>query len=57
MGTAPPPVLEQFAAEREFWKELGISRGVRLDDMPHRLVGDYSLIITMIKREENRPRR
>lgn len=52
MGTTPPPVLEQFITEREFWQQLGVSRGTSLDDMPHKLVGDYSLIIQMIHREE-----
>jgi hypothetical protein len=52
MGAAPPPVLNRFLTEREFWKELGVSTGVRLADMPHLLVRDYELIIGMIRREE-----
>lgn len=53
MGTTPPRVLEQFLTEREFWRELGVSRNVSLDDMPHLLVADYALIISMIRRDEH----
>lgn len=51
MGTAPPPALEQFLVEREFWKELGLTREA-LQGRPHREIADYSLIIQVIRRDE-----
>jgi hypothetical protein len=59
MGTPGPEVLTDFLTERAFWKELGLSRE-DLQGRPHREIADYSLIISMIRREENRrnpPRR
>lgn len=55
MGATPPPELSQFLVEQAFYQELGISRGVSLDDMPHRQLADYSLFIEMLNRERNRP--
>jgi hypothetical protein len=52
MGTSPPPELEEFLVEREFFRELGWTRGVPLGDQPHKRVEDYSLFISMIRREE-----
>lgn len=51
MGSQGPPELDEFLADREFWKELGWSREYRLS-RPHRQVADYALIISMIRREE-----
>jgi hypothetical protein len=38
--------------EREFWKELGLTREA-LRNRPWREVSDYALIIQLIRREEN----
>ena len=51
MGTEGPEVLQDFLMEQEFWQRLGLSREA-LEDRPHREVADYSLIITLIRREE-----
>jgi hypothetical protein len=52
MGTTPPPEYEQFLVEQAFWKELGISGGRPLAELPWRQVEDYALFISMIRREE-----
>lgn len=52
MGTTPPPEYGQFLVEQAFWKELGISDGRTLAERPHRQVDDYTLFISMIRREE-----
>ena len=52
MGTPGPEVLQDFLIEREFWKELGLTREA-LRDRPWREVQHYALIIQLIRREEN----
>jgi len=53
MGTPGPPVLEQFLTEREFWKQLGWNRET-VRERPHREIAEYTLIMTLIQREEAR---
>ena len=51
MGTAGPAVLDQFLTERELWQQLGLTREAARK-RPHRELADYTLIISMIRREE-----
>jgi hypothetical protein len=51
MGTAGPAILDQFLTERELWQNFGLTReAAKL--RPHRELADYTLIISMIRREE-----
>lgn len=52
MGTTPPPELEQFLIEQAFWKELGWTSKVAVEDRPWKQAEDYALFISMIRREE-----
>jgi hypothetical protein len=56
MGTEGPPELTQFLTERAFHAELGWTDGIPLGDRPWRQVQEYALFISMLRREENRPR-
>jgi len=51
MGSEGPPELQEFLADREFFKELGWTAEYRRT-RPLRQVEDYALIISMIRREE-----
>lgn len=53
MGTPGPAILDQFLTEREFWKQLGLTRE-DLRTRPHREIAEYTLIISLIQREEAR---
>ena len=56
MGTEGPPVLQDFLMEQEFWRRFGAT-SQDLENWPHRKVTDYSLIITLIRREEDAQQR
>jgi hypothetical protein len=51
MGTQGPPELDEFLTDREFWQQVGWTREYRLT-RPRRQVEDYTLMISMIHREE-----
>ena len=57
MGVEGPPILSQYLMEQEMWQRLGITRGIPLDDRPHRELADYLLIISLLQREEAAARR
>lgn len=56
MGTPGPPSLNTFLIEREFWKNLGLTR----DDLSKRSaqeIQDYLFFMQMIQREEQAQQR